>query len=525
MNAQWRERGNEKVLQLCRGVIISVSLAAYVFLSVTSFIMTSYFAMDYLETTCYKRDSIFLHLLVTACFLFLLYWAEKKDMLEKISSRKLCIVLICYAAVLGGTWLIVSHPVPTADQAKVIDCAADFARGEYYYLSYGKYLQICPQQLGYVAYLEVLSRIFGPSPYRVIGCVNVCFICLEFYMLYKITRLVFDNKKITNLVLLLLFGFVPYLCFSTFIYGDVLGAPLALAAVYGYIRFMKGKKVFYGILAVFCLGASVLMKQNNLIVVVAVSLYLLLKGLEQKQYKACFLLLALSLLTVSAFDRAVKKQYEVRSGYEMQGGASPLMYIAMGMQEGEMAEGWYNGYILNSFWDCGEDFQKSADAAALDIRGSIDNFIRHPAYALRFYYRKIVSQWDNPTYECLWISHFEKVHSAPLSAIVQSIYEGKLHRFFLNFTNEYQWLLFAGACTGIAAHRKKYTLEQLFLALIVLGGFFFHILWEAKSRYVLFYAILMVPYAAVGYRQLMICFRIAGAHLREAVRASLGAKH
>lgn len=509
MSIQQTDRGKKKILQLGRGIIVYSSLIVYGFLSVTSFFMTAYFDMDYLETTYYKRDSVFLHFLITACFLFLLYWAERKEILERISEKRLCILLLCYAAAFSGIWSVISHSIPTGDQAKVIDCAADFVRGEYYYLSPGKYLQIYPQQLGYVAFLELLFHIFEPSSYTAIEIINICFICAEFYMLYKITGLVFENKKLTNLVLLLLFGFLPYLCFSTFIYGDLLGAPFALAAVYGYIRFVKEKKLSFGILAILCLGISVLMKQNNLIVVVAVSLYLLLKGLEQRKNgmsfgNLCFLMIVLSLLSVSVFDMAVKKQYEIRSGYEMEGGASPLMHIAMGMQEGEMAEGWYNGYILSSFWDCDEDFQKSADAAAQDIRDSFNNFISHPAYALKFYYRKIVSQWNNPTYECLWISHFEKVHDAPLSTIVQSIYEGKLHRIFLNFTNEYQWLLFAGAWIGMYSYRKKYTLEQLFLALIVLGGFFFHILWEAKSRYVLFYVILMVPYAAVGYRQLMI---------------------
>ena len=135
----------------------------------------------------------------------------------------------------------------------------------------------------------------------------------------------------------------------------------------------------------------------------------------------------------------------------------------------------------------------------MDIRDSAQKFLQNPAYAVKFYYRKIVSQWNNPTYECLWISHFENSHDAPLSPVVQSLYVGKLHSLFLFFADEYQWILFAGSALGMFLYRKRFTLEQLVLAVIILGGFFFHILWEAKSRFILVYYILLIPYAAAGY--------------------------
>ena len=39
----------------------------------------------------------------------------------------------------------------------------------------------------------------------------------------------------------------------------------------------------------------------------------------------------------------------------------------------------------------------------------------------------------------------------------------------------------------------------LYVGLIaVLGGFLFHILWEANSRYIFLYSLLMMPYCAAG---------------------------
>lgn len=49
---------------------------------------------------------------------------------------------------------------------------------------------------------------------------------------------------------------------------------------------------------------------------------------------------------------------------------------------------------------------------------------------------------------------------------------------------------------------KKYNLdnrfvnmEKLYLVIIFLGGFAFHILWEAKSRYIIPYVIILFPLA------------------------------
>ena len=495
----------EKLLGFSKGIIIYISLAIYAFLSAVSFFSTAYFDRDYLETTYYKKDFFPLHLVVLALFLFLLYQAEKREILEKLPSKKLCVLLLCYAALFSGIWSVVSHAVPTGDQFQVADCAADFIRGEYYYLNPGKYLQIYPQQTGYVAYLEILFRIFGSFSYGAVEAVNVIFVCVEFYMIYKITELVFDNRRVTNLALLFLFGCLPYLFYVTLIYGELPSGPFALLAIYSCIRFTRENKISHGILMAISLGAAVTLKQNHLIVAIALFLYLLLKGLEVKKY-SCILLIGLSLLSVFAFDKGIKKQYEVRSGFEIGHGVSSLMHIAMGMQEGSMAEGWYNGYILGTFWDNDEDMELSKEKASQDMKASMEYFFQHPAYALKFYYKKIVSQWNNPTYECLWISHFENSHDDPLSRPVQSLYEGKAHQAFLIFADEYHWILFAGATMGMYLFRKKYNLEQLVLAIIILGGFFFHILWEAKARFILLYFILLIPYGAVGYEQALLIF-------------------
>lgn len=39
--------------------------------------------------------------------------------------------------------------------------------------------------------------------------------------------------------------------------------------------------------------------------------------------------------------------------------------------------------------------------------------------------------------------------------------------------------------------------ENILLITIFLGGFFFHILWEAKSRYIIPYFLILIPIASI----------------------------
>ena len=41
-------------------------------------------------------------------------------------------------------------------------------------------------------------------------------------------------------------------------------------------------------------------------------------------------------------------------------------------------------------------------------------------------------------------------------------------------------------------------MEALFFPLVILGGFLFHTLWEAKSQYIFPYFVCMLPAAAMG---------------------------
>ena len=54
----------------------------------------------------------------------------------------------------------------------------------------------------------------------------------------------------------------------------------------------------------------------------------------------------------------------------------------------------------------------------------------------------------------------------------------------------------------ISRRKKREPLENEILLIVILGGILFHMLWEAKSRYVLPYFVMMLPMAAAGLAEL-----------------------
>lgn len=67
--------------------------------------------------------------------------------------------------------------------------------------------------------------------------------------------------------------------------------------------------------------------------------------------------------------------------------------------------------------------------------------------------------------------------------------------------NLFQSLVYAAVLFALWRLRKDAAMEQLFLPLVILGGFLFHTLWEAKSQYIFPYFVCLLPWAAAGLSQ------------------------
>ena len=64
--------------------------------------------------------------------------------------------------------------------------------------------------------------------------------------------------------------------------------------------------------------------------------------------------------------------------------------------------------------------------------------------------------------------------------------------------NQFQQLIFLGVLLSSVIFIKEKNLRNCLPAIVLLGGMFYHLLFEAKSQYSLPYFIIMIPLAAYG---------------------------
>ncbi|MDD5872364.1 MAG: hypothetical protein PUD90_02710 [Clostridia bacterium] len=76
-----------------------------------------------------------------------------------------------------------------------------------------------------------------------------------------------------------------------------------------------------------------------------------------------------------------------------------------------------------------------------------------------------------------------------------------IYRFILDI---FQTLVYAGTFAWLWYGRKNITFEQMILGICLIGGFLFHIVWEAKGQYTMVYFLLIIPYAVEGWRRLTL---------------------
>jgi hypothetical protein len=234
-----------------------------------------------------------------------------------------------------------------------------------------------------------------------------------------------------------------------------------------------------------------------MIFLIAVGATLIVKTISEK-YPIYLLYLLLAVAAFTGINTVEQNVYEKRTGIEFGDTIPNTAYLAMAMQDSSMAPGWFNGFnhVTYRLNDYNEEITDQISREY--IRERLQEFSDEPIECLRFYYYKIISQWNEVTYECFWIGMNEENRTRDLTPVVENIYFGKLHTAAEAVMNLYQLLLFAGTLFYAWSLRDKADISKVILLLCVLGGFLFHILWEGKSQYLISYFPLLLPCAAIG---------------------------
>ena len=389
--------------------------------------------------------------------------------------------------------------LPRADSALVIEAAKRFAAGDFSPLE-GEYFSRVSYQLGICLPLEGLARLLpGLDLNLLMQALNCVISAALMALLCGLAGGLSGDARTSGAAALLYLAFVPMLLFNMFVYGVLPMLLLCVLAMRCFARYARTGERRFGVLYALLIGAAAALKPNAMIVMLAL---LICAAVHALQRKDGFLLLcaALSVALCMALPAGVIRLYELRAGVTLAPDTGMLLRLAMGMQDSVIAAGWYNG-VIEEYWPLSVTPEMEKAAALEMLAARLREFAADPAGAWAFFKEKCLTQWAEPSYDILWYGAVCG-KSGRFNGLAHAIFrDGSPVRALLaGYMNIFQQAAYVLALIGTCGMIKEKRIEavQLMLPVTVLGGFLYHMLFEAKSQYIYPYMLLLLPLAAAG---------------------------
>lgn len=434
-----------------------------------------------------------------AAFLCLLALTRRTGLARAAERRAgmITAALLCLLTAGSVLWVIKAGVKPEADPYTVIDIAAKWRQGDFSAMLHGGYLYMYPHQIGLVLFYYFTSFICGSYGFRFWQLCNAAALAGGVWFLALTAETLFPRRWMRPAVTGCCCLFLPLLFYTSFNYGTLYGFFCSMAAFYLLVRFLGdgGWGRAAGGAALAALAAE--FKQNYLVSLTAMAVILLLAAVRRKSLRP---VLAAALLGAAAllFSWGVRGAAAAMSGLPVPDGVPKTAWVMMGLQESKRAPGWYNDSSLDLYEACGEDTAAADAAARTAISARLREFASDPEYAAGFFARKLASQWNEPTFQCLWINSVRKsFDSAPQG--VKNILAGSAALRIEGFLRYFDMFVYLGVLCFLLFRREKPSEQALLLAVTFIGGFLFHMFWEAKAEYTFLYFVLLIPYAAEGW--------------------------
>ena len=406
--------------------------------------------------------------------------------------------------VLAALWLIGTLAFLLGAQTQqiydfeyVMEGARLFARGNYKMMSMD-YFNAYGYQLGFCLPMEILLRVMPSLDINLfMQATNVLLSVAAAGVLVALCE-VLAGRRTRYAAAALYLTFLPGMLYCSFVYATMPMIFLCACAFLCFALYLQRRRVGLAAVAGVCVAVAVMLKPNAYVPLLSLLICALVDGLTSRDLKllAC-LLLGTALAVLLA--RAAIWQYELRSGVRIAPEISAAARLSMGLQRENAQAGWYNRYF-ERFYPLDVTMEQEHAIAMADVSARLAEFRADPAMAAAFVRDKMLSQWLEPTYGTMWYGNLCE-QTGPLAGMARLVYaQGSGLRAALErYMAVWQQALYALAAVGTAsALCRRGNAAQLMLPVAILGGFLYHMIFEAKSQYIYVYAFYAIPMAAQG---------------------------
>lgn len=480
--------------KMSKGVIIFFSGIVLCFLSLTGFVERAFIAqMESERYVIIKHGILFIIMIIISLLLILFV----RNIIAKINSKILFFVLLCFYLAAGMYLILNADPNIRSDAKAVYQSAKAFNQGDYSYFDPGGYLDRFPHQLGLVTYERILM-IISPNV-KFFFTLNLLMVLIINYTQWKISEILSKNNVLTvNYTIIFSFAFLPQLFFVLFLYGLIPGFCCLIAAVYFMLRYFQERNLKDCVFSI-VLAAAACALRNNFVIAVIAMCFLYSLDYFRSGRKRCLLVALVTIICVMMLPKGVNIWYRYESGIDFGAGIPKLLWVTMGLQD----TGWYNEYTENVSLEYNYNYELARERGIADLQERLDYFRDNPSEALHFFRNKAESTWLDPLFQSTWSGPLEDSGQYMQTQLLSDLYNGKgiywlLARalnivLIIIYFMSLLYIIFA-----IFVKKEGLTCERMFSYIYLLGGFFFHLIWETKSQYVYPYVFMLIPMAALG---------------------------
>ena len=367
------------------------------------------------------------------------------------------------------------------------------------------YMERYPYQASMILFLQACHWLAGSNALLLFQLLNTVCVGVSSWTVIRLVHSWTGDKKTAGLALLLQIMFLPPILYATFVYGNQLSVTLML------IAFLMQSRGFNTGLLRWHIGASLMMllaviaKQTMLIAVIALILTWIVEAI--RSHKAKFLApaalgLVLCLSIPGTVDSTVLESHDANPDM----GLPKTTWVVMGLGANDQAKEPYRGLGMFDTYPFRLPVKEYTPAkqSTMDkqlIKTRLESFANNPTDMFRFFGRKTVYMWADPTHGSITASNWNRGSKPAMSErektrLADSMYDGRLHTLTVNMMDVIQFTVFAGFLLAFTVRRTD--TSNWGLALFAFGGFLLYLAWEAKSQYTLPMVQAMLPYAAIG---------------------------
>lgn len=455
--------------------------------------------MDLDEHTYYLMDGVLYRVgSVVACAA--LVWLFRRHRIRWAPGKRTRIALTILFGLIMVTYVSLLSLAPRADQSHVLRCATWLTEGNYAQWDEGGYLYVYPHQNALTLAFYAMVQVFGKNSYLAIQYINIPLFILSAYCVADTARMIFNSRALGAWAYAALLLFFPLAMYVTFIYGTLIGLALSLCGLWLIVRALRGGKIATGIVGAAFIAFSAIMRISFIISIIAFSIALLFYALRMRTAKP-LAFLAVVIVCLIGGRMLVTVTVEHMTGRVVNEGNPSATWIAMGLQKSKRAAGWYNRYNLNTYIESNYDEEVAHATAVASIRQSIRGFLRDKSGAVSFFAQKIASQWNNGTFQGIWVSQ-NRASANQVSPWVRSLFNetGVLNNGLTRAGDMLLPVIWLGALLFLAFGFRKLDVFSLVFVIAFIGGFFFSLIWEAKCQYTIAYVFMLIPCALRGYQ-------------------------